>query len=110
MSERKTEAQRSQKSTPLGGIIASLDRRYQRQLLMVLLAFLAFNVRTNRLDIRIAKGGTEENVVFSKWNSFSRVTVERVFDVYRIEIDSDAATYIEAGTSEGLPTRPKLAA
>jgi putative nucleotidyltransferase with HDIG domain len=39
MSERKTDKQRSQKSSsPLGGIISSLDGRYQRQLLMVLLA------------------------------------------------------------------------
>lgn len=39
MSERKTDKQRSQKSTaPLSGVIASLDRRYQRQLLMFLLA------------------------------------------------------------------------
>jgi hypothetical protein len=39
MSERKTDRQRSQKSTSLlGGIISSLDGRYQRHLLMVLLA------------------------------------------------------------------------
>ena len=40
MSERKTESLRSHKTAPLGGIIASLDRRYQRQLLMVLLALI----------------------------------------------------------------------
>ena len=41
MSERKTDSTRSQKTTtPLGGIIASLDRRYQRQLLMFLLALV----------------------------------------------------------------------
>ncbi|MBE0499981.1 MAG: HDIG domain-containing protein [Desulfuromonadales bacterium] len=39
MSERKTDRQRSQKSTSLlGGIISSLDGRYQRQLLLFLLA------------------------------------------------------------------------
>ena len=41
MSERKIDNPRSLKSTaPLGGIIASLDRRYQRQLLMFLLALV----------------------------------------------------------------------
>ena len=41
MSERKTDSQRSQKQTSfMGGIVASLDRRYQRQLLMFLLALV----------------------------------------------------------------------
>ena len=42
MSERKKDNQRSQKQTAslLGGIISSLDRRYQRQLLMFLLALV----------------------------------------------------------------------
>ncbi len=60
-----------------------------------LLGLLCFNLITDSIEVRTAKGYTEKNVVFSKWNSFSRITVEGTEDIgYEIKIDSDAATKI----------------
>ena len=60
-----------------------------------LLGLLGFNLITGRIEIRMAKGFAERNVVFSKWNSFSRITVEGDERTgYEIKIDSDAATRI----------------
>jgi predicted membrane-bound spermidine synthase len=58
---------------------------------------LAWNLATGRLDVRKAKGLEEEgNVIFSKWNSFSRVTVWGSLqnDSALIMIDADAATEV----------------
>jgi predicted membrane-bound spermidine synthase len=61
----------------------------------VLLAALALeNLASGRLDLRWAKGFAEdEGVLFSRWNSFSRVTVRGSLaeDRLLIQIDSDAA-------------------
>lgn len=64
---------------------------------------LAWNADTRALDVRRAKGLDERgNVIFSKWNSFSRVTVWGSLenDAVHIMIDADAATLISrnAGT------------
>jgi spermidine synthase len=60
------------------------------------LGLLSWNHVSPRLDIREAKGMREDGVVFSKWNSFSRVTVGRTPDPdrYLIFIDADAATAV----------------
>src|SRR5262245_31809929 len=42
-------------------------------LVAALAIILAYNIGTHRLDIRVAKGSGETDVVFSKWNSFSRI-------------------------------------
>jgi hypothetical protein len=65
-------------------------------------AFLAGNHATGFLDIREAKGLREEGVVFSKWNSFSRVTVGRTAEPDRqlIFIDADAATVLHKDASD----------
>src|SRR5262249_4203621 len=57
------------------------------------------NHLTGSLDIREAKGLREDRVVFSRWNSFSRVTVGRTEDPDRhlIFIDADAATAVHRG-------------
>ena len=60
-----------------------------------LFGLLGYNLGTGRVEIRMAKGFAEKNVVFSKWNSFSRITVEGSDPLgYEIKIDSDAATKI----------------
>jgi predicted membrane-bound spermidine synthase len=59
--------------------------------------FLAENLQTSRLDVRKAKGLDEAgNVIFSRWNSFSRVTVwgSLANDTALIMIDADAATEV----------------
>ncbi|HSF25426.1 MAG TPA: hypothetical protein VLE20_14470, partial [Blastocatellia bacterium] len=56
---------------------------------------LIFNTSTGRIDIRKSKGFEETRVLFSKWNSFSRITVEGDPDRHiEIKIDADAATGI----------------
>ncbi len=55
---------------------------------------LAWNHATGRIGLREAKGLSEAGLLFSKWNSFSRVTVGATSDPDRrlIFIDADAAT------------------
>jgi hypothetical protein len=63
----------------------------------LLALLLAHNVSTGRLDVRKAKGLDEAgHVIFSKWNSFSRVTVWGSLDndTALIMIDADAATEV----------------
>ena len=70
-------------------------------LLTVGLAGLVFyNSTTNRIDIRKSKGFEENQVLFSKWNSFSRITVVGSLDTaVEIRIDADAATGISKDAS-----------
>ena len=51
---------------------------------------------TGLLEIRKAKGVAQENVLFSKWNSFSRITVRGSLagPFLHLQIDSDASTRI----------------
>ncbi len=61
---------------------------------------VAYNIKTHRIDIRKSKGFEEKSVLFSKWNSFSRITVEGAFDSgVEIKIDADAATGISRDAS-----------
>ena len=54
-----------------------------------------YNIQTQAIDIRQSKGFTEKRVLFSKWNSFSRITVEGDMGEHiEIKIDADAATGI----------------
>jgi predicted membrane-bound spermidine synthase len=58
-----------------------------------LIATVAINSATHLIDVRQAKGNEETNVLFSKWNSFSRITVEGdLSGGVEIKIDADAAT------------------
>jgi hypothetical protein len=62
---------------------------------------LGWNVISGRIDVRVAKGLSEAgNVIFSRWNSFSRVTVWGSLEEPSVLalIDADAATVI---TREG---------
>jgi predicted membrane-bound spermidine synthase len=62
-----------------------------------ILGLFGYNLDTGRLDVRTAKGLDEAgNVIFSKWNSFSRVTVWGSLDndTALIMIDADAATEV----------------
>src|SRR5262249_3108347 len=57
------------------------------------IALLAYNSFTDRIEIQAAKGLAERKPLFSKWNSFSRVTVEgNPRGLMQIKIDSDAGT------------------
>ena len=65
-----------------------------------LAGLVAYNSATHRIDIRKSKGFEETRVLFSKWNSFSRITVEGAFDTgVEIKIDADAATGISKDAS-----------
>ena len=56
---------------------------------------VAYNLTTHRIDIRKSKGMEETRVLFSKWNSFSRITVDGDMSKrIEIKIDADAATGI----------------
>ncbi|MFP5262432.1 MAG: hypothetical protein ACLGJB_11060 [Blastocatellia bacterium] len=58
-----------------------------------LLAAVAINTATRLIDVRQAKGNAETGVLFSRWNSFSRITVEGdLSGGVEIKIDADAAT------------------
>jgi predicted membrane-bound spermidine synthase len=83
-----------------GATFASASPGRRRATALSLLLALAFaalaveNARSGRMDVRWAKGQAEdESVLFSRWNSFSRVTVRGRLDEDRllIQIDSDAA-------------------
>jgi len=81
--------------------------RWRRLLLLLLLAGLAgafmWNRRVRILDIRTSKGLVEKDqVIFSKWNSFSRVTVWGSLAAPQLEIliDSDASTAIRKDASD----------
>ena len=65
-----------------------------------LTGLVVYNSATHRIDIRQSKGFEETSVLFSKWNSFSRITVEGAFDTgVEIKIDADAATGISKDAS-----------
>jgi hypothetical protein len=69
---------------------------------------LAFNLATGALDVRQAKGLAEAGrVIFSKWNSFSRVTVwgSLAEPSVLVMIDADAGTLVlrDAGDWERHP-------
>jgi predicted membrane-bound spermidine synthase len=59
-------------------------------------ALVAVNHASGWIALRESKGLAEEGIVFSRWNSFSRVTVAETEDPDRqlIFIDSDAATVL----------------
>jgi predicted membrane-bound spermidine synthase len=60
-----------------------------------LAALVAYNCVTSRIDIHKSKGKEETQVLFSKWNSFSRITVTGDLSTgAEIQIDADAATGI----------------
>jgi predicted membrane-bound spermidine synthase len=76
--------------------------------LAVLLGLLGYNAASRRIDVAVAKGYQETGeVIFSKWNSFSRVTVSRQLSprTLLIEIDADAGTKI---TRDGSNLPPRL--
>jgi predicted membrane-bound spermidine synthase len=61
---------------------------------------LIYNNNARVFDVRKSKGLTETQVLFSKWNSFSRITVDGVFGQnVQIKIDADAATEISRNAS-----------
>ena len=70
-------------------------------------ALPVYNIATHRLDVSISKAGPEAEILFSKWNSFSRITVRGNLDRddAKILIDSDAATRItrDAGNKATHP-------
>src|SRR5206468_7580221 len=69
---------------------------YGRMALLVVLIVLNYSGKL--LDIVYAKGGFRDAawVEFSRWNSISRVEVDRQDDAKAIVIDADASTYLMA--------------
>ena len=80
-------------------------------LTLVLVGLVTYNSATHRIDIRKSKGFEEKKVLFSKWNSFSRITVEGSFDsAVEIKIDADAATSISKDASNSALHQDALGA
>lgn len=79
----------------LGGLLMS-RRLWLVPLLVLALALVPWNRATGSLALLESKGLAEQGILFSRWNSFSRVTVVQPEDAERqlIFIDSDAATVI----------------
>jgi len=90
----------------LGGLVLT-GRKWLLGVLAATLGLLAFNHATDTIALRQSKGLSEEGIVFSRWNSFSRVTVAETADPDRllIFIDSDAATVLfrDAGDTNRHP-------
>lgn len=65
-------------------------------------ALVAWNHASGTITLQEAKGLSEAPVIFSRWNSFSRVTVTRTADPDRLLlfIDADAATIIHKDASD----------
>ena len=65
-----------------------------------LAGLIVYNNKSRVLTIHRSKGFEEDRILFSKWNSFSRITVEGGFDTgVEIKIDADAATGISKDAS-----------
>jgi predicted membrane-bound spermidine synthase len=85
----------------LAGFLLS-GRRWRLGLLAAAAALVAGNHATGWIGLRESKGLSEDIVLFSKWNSFSRVTVTRTGDPDEllVFIDSDAATILFRDASD----------
>jgi predicted membrane-bound spermidine synthase len=79
----------------LGGLLLS-GKRWLVPLVGFAAALVGLNHATGMLALSESKGLSEQGMLFSRWNSFSRVTVVQQEDPDRqlIFIDSDAATVI----------------
>jgi spermidine synthase len=76
-----------------------------------LAGLVGYNSTTHRIDVRKSKGFEENKVLFSKWNSFSRITVAGSFDTaVEIRIDADAATGISKDASNSALHQDALGA
>jgi predicted membrane-bound spermidine synthase len=88
-------------------LFAGPRRRAAHLVVAALMALLVLaNASTHRLDVRQAKGLLEEgHILFSKWNSFSRVTVRGSLadPLLLIMLDADAATVLTRNASDPDP-------
>ncbi len=69
-------------------------RRVPAVLVLALLVLIVANFRGKLVDIVYAKGMKREPPLYAKWNSLSRVEVDKWGDAKAIVIDADASTYI----------------
>ena len=76
---------------------------------LALTALFVFNLRSEWIDVRYAKGQALENEQFVKWNSFSRIAVakEGGTGLPNIVIDADAATGIFPQDLNGMSAEAK---
>jgi hypothetical protein len=76
---------------------------------LLLVAFVAFNLKARILDVKYAKGQKLQHEQFVKWNSFSRVAItpERGSGRPQIVIDADASTGIANFDFNNLPDRQR---
>src|ERR1041385_336567 len=80
-------------------------------LAIALSGLVIYNTNTHRIDIRKSKGFEENKILFSKWNSFSRITVVGSLDqAVEIRIDADAATGISKDASNSAIHQDALCA
>jgi predicted membrane-bound spermidine synthase len=81
-----------------GLLLAARERRLLKLLpaaaLGILLATWGLSLGSSLLSLRFAKGSVEKEVLFERWNSFSRVTAEPKGRGVILRIDSGAATRI----------------
>jgi len=76
-----------------------------------LAGLVIYNTNSHRIDIRKSKGFEENKILFSKWNSFSRITVVGSLDeAVEIRIDADAATGISKDASNSAIHQDALGA
>jgi predicted membrane-bound spermidine synthase len=81
-----------------GLLLAARGRRLPKLLpvavLGILVATWALSLESSVLSLRYAKGSLETELLFERWNSFSRVTAEPKGNGVILRIDSGAATRI----------------
>jgi hypothetical protein len=82
-------------------VVWAQDRKLKRSAygrMAILVVLIAVNFSGKLFDIVYAKGGFRDAawVEFSRWNSISRVEVDRQGDAKAIVIDADASTYLMA--------------
>jgi MFS family permease len=76
---------------------------------LLLVAFVALNLKARLLDVKYAKGRKLQNEQFVKWNSFSRIAIapERGSGTPLIVIDADASTGIANFDFENLSEKDR---
>src|SRR5581483_6517374 len=85
----------------VAGSVWAEDRKLRKSSygrVALLLVLIALNYSGKLLDIVYAKGGFRDSawVEFARWNSISRVEVDRQDNAKAIVIDADASTYLMA--------------
>ncbi|MDX1501683.1 MAG: hypothetical protein R3325_04915 [Thermoanaerobaculia bacterium] len=89
----------------LAAVLFERPRRLQWAPLVVTAGLLLLNLAWPLFQVPSVKLVSEQLTLFERWNTFSRVTVERLAgDTHSIKIDSSAATFIADADDIGDPS------